>query len=283
MSKYDSLDNLIHKIYKFLKMNDQKFIKQLILKNKPETLKETLTKISEIILNSVNALNLKRDENRQDFIVDKMMDYLKNNYPDILNSEISVVDIGGGNGNVISTINTKVNGNKNNFVCVETKNEWVESYPCDNDNILYKYWNNDVIDIPNESCNLVLCMVSLHHMKGETINNVINEIKRILKNGGILMIKEHDAETITTYNLIEWEHHLYHILDCAYNKKMVDADEYMKHSINNFNDKSYWHIMLEKTHGFELKDRTNRFLDGPYKNRDYKNPTNLYWEIYEKK
>jgi len=265
-----------------MNMNDKKYIKQLILKNKPETLNQTLTKISEIVLNYARRLNLKRDENRQDFIVEKMIDYLKNNYPNVLNSDISIVDIGGGNGNVISAINTTVNGNKNNFVCVETKNEWVESYPCDNDNILYKYWNNDVIDIPNDFCDIVLCMVSLHHMHNDTINKAIGEIKRILKPGGILMIKEHDAETIMTYNFIEWEHHLYHILDCAYNNKLVDADEYAKHSINNFNDKSYWQIMLEKTHGFELKDRTNRFLYGPYQ-RDHKNTTNLYWEIYEKK
>lgn len=282
MSKYDNLDNLIHKIYKFLNMTDQKFIKQLIVKTKPDTLKQNLTKISEIILKYMTALKLKRDDNRQDFIVDKIIDYINKKNQALLTPKVSIADIGGGNGNVISAINKKVKGAKENFICVETKSDWVESYPCDNDNITYKFWDNDAIDIPDKSCDIVLCMVSLHHMKDETVQTVIQEISRILKSGGKLLIKEHDAETPTTLNLIEWEHHLYHILDCGYNNQLINADEYMTHSINNFRPKLYWQIMFEDMFDFTFKERMNRFLDGPYSDKDYKNPTKLYWDIYEK-
>jgi ubiquinone/menaquinone biosynthesis C-methylase UbiE len=283
MSRYNPLDNLIHKIFKFLKSNDKIKINNIILETPSDNNKlliQNINKISNIVL----KYNLNKNENRQDYIIDKIISAVNRMKPEILNKNIVIADIGGGNGDVLSGINkrTGINGDKNNFICVESKTDWVESYPCDNTNIVYKYWNNDTIDIKDNSCDLVLCMVSLHHMNNDTIYNAINEIKRILKEDGLLFVKEHDSDDNQTLQLIEWEHHLYHILDCAYSGKKTNAEEYLKYSINNFNAKGYWQYLFENMFSFKLKNRMNRFLDEINNEEDAKNITKLYWDIYEK-
>lgn len=281
MSKFDSTDNLIHKIFKFITTTDKHKIK-CIIKDTPlsnrKLLSQNINNISETIVRYTKYINLEKDPNRQEFIVDKICNFINSKTQIELNDQTVIVDIGGGNGNVLSGINSKLGGPKENFICVESTN-WVEQYEFNNDNITYKFWNNNQIDIPDNTCDILLCMVSLHHMTTETIMNTFNEIKRILKPSGLLLIKEHDADP-TSIKLIEWEHHLYHILDCAYNKERTNAIEYLEKCVHNFNSKSFWNSVLVSTYGFKMFIRGNRFLDGPYVENDSKNPTKLYWDVY---
>lgn len=288
MSKYDSLDNLIYKIFKFTNQYDRKIIKKIIIEtplqwmNHVGILKHNITKISKIILKYCQRQSLKRDEQRQDFITRKIINFLNELSPEKVNENLSVADIGGGNGNVLSFMNNLVNGNKDNFICVETATEWVETYSHNHDNIVYKFWDNNVMDILDNSCDIVMCMTSLHHMDENTLNNVMKEIKRILKNDGLVLIKEHDAHDLHEYHLdtlIHWEHHLYHILDCAYENKLVDTNEYINKLIHNFHSNKFWTNMF-KQNNLTLVTRSNRFLDGEYIEDDPKNPTKLYWAIY---
>ena len=279
--RFDKLDNLIHKILKFASNYDKSNIKSLINKtiNNDNLLKTNLTQISEIILKYFKVLQLKRDENRQDFIVSKMLSFIESFKPSILSADLKAVDIGGGNGNVLSGINDALKGDKSQFICVESK-DWIEHYKYDNQNVTYVFWDNHKIDVLDESCDIVLCMVSLHHMSDDTLSNVLQELNRILKKGGVLMIKEHDCNSIQTNNMILWEHHLYHLLDCAYDNRPFDYDMYYDNSIYNFKSKRGWQVLME-THNFKYALSKNRFLDGEYTN-DSKNASNLYWDIYTK-
>lgn len=284
MNRQDELDNLIYKIYKFTNQHDRIIIKNIILDtpiNNLTKLKSSIKKIENVIFKYFQKLSIKRDEHRQDFITEKIMNFVNKMCPDTINQNMSIVDIGGGNGDVISLINTLVKGNSEQFICVETATEWVESYAHNHDNIVYKFWNNDTIDVVDNSCDIVMCMVSLHHMNDLTIANALKEMKRILKENGILLIKEHDSGNTNDCRLIHWEHHLYHILDCAYENKVVDVEEYMTKLIHNFHSKQFWRRLFEEN-GFKFVARTNRFLDGPYVENDKKNPTKLYWDAYRK-
>jgi ubiquinone/menaquinone biosynthesis C-methylase UbiE len=280
--RFDPLDNLIHKIYKFLSNSDKSELKNMIyrtIKNN-ELLESNMNKIYNVILKYVKQLKLKRDENRQDFIVSKIMSFIQSMQPNILNNTLTVADIGGGNGNVLSGINDILKGDKTQFICVETK-DWIEHYKYDNPNITYAFWNNNTIDIADESCDVVFCMVSLHHMSDETIAHSLNEIRRILKKGGLLLMKEHDCNSAKTNEMILWEHHLYHLLDCAYDNRPFDYDNYYNNSIYNFKSKRGWRVLLEEGQ-FQYKCSKNRFLDGDYVDNDKKNASNLYWDVYEK-
>jgi len=279
-SRFDKLDNLIHKIYKFLSNSDKSEIKSLINKtnNNDVLLQASMNKISNIITKYVKRLQLKRDENRQDFIISKIVSFIQSVDPTILQNSLKVADIGGGNGNVLSSLNDIVKGDKSHFICVESK-DWIETYLYDNP-ITYAFWDNNVVDIADESCDIVFCMVSLHHMTDETIANTLQEIHRILKKGGLFMIKEHDCQSVQVNNLILWEHHLYHLLDCAYDNRPFDYEHYYNNSIYNFKSKRGWRVLIE-SQSFQHKCSQNRFLDGEYKN-DPKNASNLYWDIYTK-
>jgi len=280
MSRYDTLDNLIYKIFKFTNNYDRILIKKIISDtpaNNVNKLKSSISKISNIILKYSSYI--KRDEHRQDFITSKLVSFLQNIRPDIVNENLSVADIGGGNGDVISGMNNLLCGKREHFVCVETATDWVETYSHNHDNIIYKFWDNNVIEIPSNSCDVVMCMVSLHHMNETALVNTINEIKRILKKNGVILVKEHDADSANVYKLIDWEHHLYHILDCAYVNKSVNVNEYIHKMVHNFHSKYYWFNVFKD---FQLVARTNRFLDGVYVENDPKNPTNLYWLVAQK-
>ncbi len=282
MSKYDCLDNLIYKIFKFTNGHDRTIIKRIINDtpmNNINKLKYNIEKISSIISKYYQRQSLKRDEHRQDFITEKIINFLNGMRPEIINGNLYIADIGGGNGDVLSLINNSVGGIRENFVCIETETDWVESYSHNHDNILYKFWDNNVIDIPDKSCDVVMCMVSLHHMDENTAINTMKEMKRILKKDGIVLIKEHDSDNLDTHRLIDWEHHLYHILDCAYENKLVNTNEYMNKMVHNFHSKHYWCRMFTEN-GFKFVTRTNRFLDGAYVENDQKNPSKLYWDIY---
>lgn len=284
MSKYDSLDNLIYKIFKFTNEHDRTSIKRFIADtpaNNVNKLKSNLSKISNIILKYCQKQPLKRDEHRQDFITCKILNFLNGMRPEIINNDLCIADIGGGNGDVLSLINNLVSGNRDNFICVETATDWVETYSHNNNNIVYKFWDNNVIDIPDDSCDVVMCMVSLHHMDENTVNNTLKEMKRILKKEGLVLIKEHDSDNLNTHKLIDWEHHLYHILDCAYENKSVNPDEYINKLVHNFHSKHFWCRMFQENE-FRFVTRTNRFLDGAYVENDPKNPTKLYWDVYSK-
>jgi len=284
MSKYDSLDNLIYKIFKFTNGYDRMAIKKIINEtpvNNANKLKLNISKISTIILKYCQRQPLKRDEKRQDFITEKILNFLNGIRPEIINENLSIADIGGGNGDVISLMNILLSGRCDNFVCVETATDWVESYSHNHDNILYKFWDNNVIDIPSNSCDVVMCMVSLHHMDENTVLNTMKEMKRILKKNGLVLIKEHDSDNLNVHRLIDWEHHLYHILDCAYENKSVDVNEYLNKIVHNFHSKHFWSRIFQENE-FKFVTRTNRFLDGDYVENDPKNPTKLYWDVYSK-
>lgn len=270
----DKLDILIDKICRFMTTNTKKQIKGLIKKNNYD-------EISKLISADAALLKLKPDETRQDFITSKIFNYLTDE--GLIHDDFRIVDIGGGNGNVLSGLYKSIKeSNKDNFICVETLTDWNETYAFDNRDLTYKFWDNDMIDIEDRSVDVVMCMVSLHHMNDDTLQHVFTNIRRILRKNGILMIKEHDCSSKEVLELILWEHHLYHMLDCAYKNERINTEEYLATSINNFKSKLDWHTLLSE-YNMTLVDRKNRFLEGNYvSNKDRKNVTELYWDIYRK-
>lgn len=301
MSK-NKMDILIHKIFRFLTNKEKKYIRRKIIclqdeketiasskgedhNNLNEMMSDFIDDLSYFINDKINEKEIVPNDNRQKFITEKIFDYLILNN-DIKNMKTStIIDIGGGNGNVLSKLKNKIeiqnNSQDMNFICLETETDWFEKYNYDNHNIIYKFWDNHRFPIEDKSVDIVFCMVALHHMNDETLNNVFNETYRILKDGGYFIIKEHDANS-ESLPYVEWEHHLYHVLDCGYNDQLVDTKTYFNQIITNYNfkEKEEWEKMITSSN-FQLKSRLNRFLDKPFKKED-KNPSNLYWDIYFK-
>ena len=307
----DKLEMLLIKIFKFISEHQRQNIKYIITNKNRITNK--LSVISHIISNIIINKQLIPDDHRQDYIIDKIYLYItKNNlYNEIISN---IVDIGGGNGNVLNGLRLKIekniynnmhnnnihnnnihnnnihnnnihnnnmHKNKKSYICVETLTDWIEQYNFTNQYIEYIFWDNkEELNIENNSVKFIFCMVSLHHMNDNTIYNLIQQMYRILSPGGYIFIKEHDT-TIDNRKYIEWEHHLYHILDCGYEHKQINLEKYAKLvGSYNFKSKENWQQIFE-TQGFILKDRLNRFLDKPFNYIDL-NPSSLYWDVYIK-
>jgi ubiquinone/menaquinone biosynthesis C-methylase UbiE len=276
----NKMNTLINKIYKFLNPKDKVSIKELIYKSTESNIENTFKSIWEIVNTSVIIKKIAPDENRQEYIVDKLYNYISTRYNKTL-SDLKMVDIGGGNGNVVSGLADKMKGQKENYICLETKTDWAETYKYDNQNITYQFWDNTKVPIADATMDVVLCMVTLHHMTDETIQTTLTEIMRILKPGGLLLIKEHDY-TPESKEYIIWEHNLYHILDVSVSSEQtpVDPAKYFKNNINNFKGIQVWKDLIGKT-GLNWNETFDRFLVGELI-KDDKNISNLYWDVYIK-
>jgi len=273
----NTLHYIINKIFRPLSFKDKTQIKQLI--EQSTNIKQTMAQISKLVTNEFIKLKCVQDEKRQDFISSKIVNFIRQTQ---ITELTRIVDIGGGNGNVLQQI-TSILGfteQTENFICVETKTDWIETYDYSNKNISYLFWNNNSLQIEDNSVDYILCMVSLHHMTDATIETTLKEINRILKPSGMLLVKEHDANQ-NSKKFIELEHYLYHIMDSAYQYKFIDPDSYFENSIGNFKSIQEWRRLIEEIGGLNRKITTNRFLNGPFVN-DNKNVSNLYWDVYTK-
>ena len=250
----DNIDYMIGKIFKFANKTEKQYIKSCIMT--PSNINTRMSQIHNILQNYNTRINT--DEHRQNYIAAKIYNCLNSHYKHLLKDDMCIMDFGGGNGDVLSTLSntlksTGIKISKKNCICVETKTDWVEEYTFDKTDITYMFWDNNVLSIKDNYVDILLCMVSMHHMTDETIHRVFVEAKRALKPGGLLLLKEHDNNAETN-NYIEWEHHLYHILDCIKSGNSLKLDTYIKNSHHNFKNKQEW-LGIIKSHGFNFKCR----------------------------
>lgn len=128
--------------------------------------------------------------------------------------------------------------------------------------------------LPN-SHDVVLALMSLHHIPNKQM--MLDEIYRILKPGGLLIIREHDCVNNGFSAVLDIVHGFYSMV-WANPQEMNNFDSYYaKYS------SAYILTKDMKTHGFKEK-YNNRLTDFP---RFYKgkiiNPLNYYYGVYEKK
>lgn len=195
------------------------------------------------------------------------------------NENRTYVDIGGGNGDVLSFMREHIVGNdvssKDNYVCVESSVHWAEPYSFNHDNIKYIFWDNNQMNIRSEFAHVVLCMVSLHHMDDNTIMNTLKEMRRILAKGGVVLMKEHDCYSPEIRRLIEMEHHLYHVRKMSIEKKSLDVEQYLSNIQFNFKSRTEW-LRLFIQAGFVLRAWKNRVLG----TNPLPNATQLFWGVF---
>lgn len=194
-----------------------------------------------------------------------------------ISSNSTILDIGGGNGNILNILGTEFNIASNNLYCLEQSNDnWSETYSKTN-NVTYINWDDQYLDLPDNSIDLIIIMVTLHHMSDETIHNLLRNIERILKKDGYVIIKEHNMNDYNLKQIIDWEHHLYHLMSDHKNID-IDIDKYIETFINNYKSKEEYDKLFNSINLTEIQEY-NRQLENKVDNN---NVTNLYWKIYRK-
>jgi hypothetical protein len=213
----------------------------------------------------------------RNFISKKIATYiLKKHYL----KSMKIADIGGGNGDVLKEVGQLLKLNKNNLYCVENISGWTETYNYSNQQYLqYIFWDNVTIPtIKANSLDVVLIMVSLHHMSDLIIKDLFKNLQILSKANSLLIIKEHDCQNSNDLYIINWEHHLYEITHRP-NLSENDIIKYKANYVDNYKTKGYYDKLIH-SYGYIDVVELNRLFEPV--GEDAKNPTNLYWKIYKK-
>jgi ubiquinone/menaquinone biosynthesis C-methylase UbiE len=137
------------------------------------------------------------------------------------------------------------------------------------ENITYTLLNeNQKLPYPTNNFDSISCLQVLHHL--EFINAHLNELYRVLKPGGILVIREHDCINESTQFLIDIEHMIHEYVEPDVpNTKILKTYSAFYKSFTELNK-------LLETIGFE-------FVLDDYDFNPKFNPTRYYFAIYKKK
>lgn len=100
------------------------------------------------------------------------------------------------------------------------------------------------LPITNNKFSYITTFMMLHHVRN--LKLLLSEINRILRKGGYLMIRDHDASTYADYMLIDIEHLLYEAVE----RDLKNYKKYYKKYCGNYYDIIEWSYLLH-LYGFE--------------------------------
>jgi ubiquinone/menaquinone biosynthesis C-methylase UbiE len=133
---------------------------------------------------------------------------------------------------------------------------------------------NNLLDFEENQFDFISCFFTLHHV--DKLSLLLNEIKRILKPNGILLIIEHDAIHSLDSIIIDLQHTFYSYFVDKY-KNPKNYKNYIQHpTTNRYLNKYEWNYLLQK---HDLKYITSHSL---YNNTPYETIyDNQYYAFYK--
>ena len=117
----------------------------------------------------------------------------------------------------------------------------IKKFDSDYKNVNFQVYDGISIPFENNSIDIITCRMVLHHINNPL--NTINEIYRVLKPGGKIIITEHN---VNTYNYLKIMHIdiLHDLYDYVLGNESWDND---LSSINQIHDKEKWIDLFKKT------------------------------------
>ena len=179
------------------------------------------------------------------------------------------LDIGSSNCIITAAIGSAVGLSRSKTYAVDIE-QWIgrenKVDVAANDNIQFSFITTDESKrqrIPHENnmFDLITVLQALHHF--ENLETMMSEIQRLSPPGGIVIIREHNANTEYVYALTELEHLIYGIL-CD----KICIKDYIKNHYGSYKSRTQWDFIFE-SHGFKC-------IYVWQKN----NPTKHYYAVY---
>ncbi len=166
-----------------------------------------------------------------------------------------ILDIGAGNGEIISMLKTHYKLPHQDVFAIDQK------LPETINATALNYVNGN-IPLPDNSIDLIIMLVVLHHIPPDERSNILSEVNRILTTDGVLIIREHDdIKTLDFQTFIE----ILHIFWYLVSKETADP----------------LHLM-SRTETQELL-KFHQLIPIAYHAYDTaSNPQHLYYEVYSK-
>lgn len=179
------------------------------------------------------------------------------------------LDIGCGNGSKTLLFESLFGFSKNNVFGTDIS-KW-GPYAANNKKKLpfqFELIHDNKLNFADNSFDFITCILTLHHV--EEMEKIILEIKRILKNGGIFLLIEHNIYTDYDRMLVDIEHLLY---SAIYDKKTdyIENPEYMK-----CYNKYEWNYIFD---GFNFRLIKSDVL--VFENEHQSRYDNVYYVFYE--
>lgn len=223
---------------------------------------EIYTEIRDIILNKIKP------------VADKGYNRIQNIKKHIDLSELVVeqyLDIGCFDGEI-----TKAIGNHFKLPSHKIFGLDIKEYPCNMDNgFIFNTYDKKNLPYDDNSFDLISILMVLHHVQPEDLDPLLNDISRVMKSGGVLIVREHDINPLLrlSTHLIDVLHSFHDIvLNPSLDQRWTDNFE---KEINNYNTEEYWSSKLLER-GFECKS-SNKIYKNSY------NPFDNYIKAYVKK
>lgn len=188
-------------------------------------------------------------------------------------SKLNILDVGCAEGSITVMVGRYLQLSPENIhgCDIESRNDKYK------DQFQFKHLNNNepyVLPYDDQTFDVVLALMSLHHIPNRV--GMLSEIKRILKPGGLLIIREHNCISKGLEIVLDVVHGFYSMV-WSEPKEMNDFNDYYA----KYTSSDYLTKLIEK-HGY-IEKYNNRFNDYP---RFYKgkiiNPLNYYYAVYEK-
>lgn len=185
-----------------------------------------------------------------------------------LNREFKYLDIGGNDGSITAAIGKHIRLDKGRIFCADV-DDWFDNVFTRNKDVTHIRINKiGRLPFSDETFSLITAFQVFHHI--EDIHDRLQELNRIIKKGGFLVIREHDNINECIQTMIDIEHSLYEVtLKEEPNTSFLD--EYRAYYLTS----QQWTILIE-SYGF-------RYIEIDY-NTDMriKNSTRTYYAMYQK-
>lgn len=280
LPEYDSMDRMIHKILTFMTYNQKQYIKQLIryTAQYPSLLSHVLLAIAIIVRKCIDENCIQPNPAKCSWNFMNIYTYLNTHLKFNYTANTRMVDMNAHDGYLLHNLKQHIkdtdgiNLRDENLFCVQRNNE-TPNY----DDVINLPWKNNVFSIESNSIDIVICIDILQYLTTTSLHITLNEIMRILKPNGILLVRCRDYVPDTAY-MLKWEHHLYHILDEAYLRNSFNPDDYLVNKVYNFKSKETWENIIGVGDKLSCVDRKNKFLNGEYQ----KSASTFYWDVYVK-
>ena len=249
-------------------------VMKLILTKKSMSKKDKMILISDIYNKYVIDYNIPQEVRPRSHISQVISQYIQTYYFNKIKdvSNLCILDVGGANGDVLKNIGDNLSISKRNLYCLEPeKKGWKYMYT-NSDYITYVFWDNKSIPkkIKKNSLDVVIIMVTLHHMTVKDREALFTNLHFLTKPGSLLIIKEHDSRDKEDKFCIEWQHAIFAAITNPIDTPSMYED---------YKNKEYWdNYICSMGYMDGLSELYRSFPNG-----SLKNPTNLYWKVYVKK
>jgi ubiquinone/menaquinone biosynthesis C-methylase UbiE len=268
---YQRYINVIKNVFYSMNIKNNEFISFIENINKNNIKisdKELYTKLNNIY-KSLNSNSEVQEFDRETARSKQLVKFLnKINKKDIKR----YLDFGGGDGSLTLSIKNTLNlQNEDVYITDIKKYDTIDKY-----NLNFVQNNNGVIDLPENSFDLITAYMVFHHIKDDIQEQNIQQLYKLLKPGGILVLREHNLHFKNKYvkkhvvATLDIMHDIYdHVITSELNWK--DKGNYY----SKYKSKTEWNTLF-------IKNKFEKIYEPSFYNNLIKNPNLKYNIIYVK-